>query len=97
MLLPFVVKLFALEFRPKIGVVVNDNGPPTSIGESAFVVVGLPPEFLDVLIKRNEKTSLIHITAYIKPEVLVWKCLIVSFKTLRIYHGLILLICLSNF
>lgn len=51
MLLPLVARLFALELRAKIGVVVNDNGPPTSIGESAFVA-GLPPEFLDVLARK---------------------------------------------
>lgn len=32
-------------------VVVNDNGPPTSMGDSAFGggVVGLPAEFCDIL------------------------------------------------
>lgn len=32
-----------------IGDVVSGNGPPTSMGESAFVVLGLSAEFCEVL------------------------------------------------
>lgn len=47
-----VVKLFVRELNAiEMGDVVSESGPPTSIGgESAFVVVGLPPEFCDVLV-----------------------------------------------
>lgn len=45
-----VLKLLALELNAiEMGDVVNDNGPPTSIGESAFGGIGLPPECWDVL------------------------------------------------
>lgn len=47
-----LIKLFVRELNDiDIGDVVNDIGPPTSIGgESAFG--GLPPEFCDVLQKN---------------------------------------------
>lgn len=45
-----MLKLLALELNAiEMGDVVNDNGPPTSIGESAFGGIGLPPECWDVL------------------------------------------------
>lgn len=48
------IKLFVRELNDiEIGDVVNDIGPPTSIGgESAFG--GLPPEFCDVLQTKSE-------------------------------------------
>lgn len=51
LLAPLVVlKLLALEPNAiEMGDVVNDRGPPTSIGESALAGIGLPPECWDVL------------------------------------------------